>query len=157
MFSLRQFTILITASVALALDFDWDCTKSLATCNNACFAANCKGSPSLLTYDSDVANRRPRRTASGCNRTPCTNTNYSSFGNSCDEYPFASTTEGGKGAILRCVDSSENSSKSYNIVLNSQIANFFHCLGEGGQLSGFYKGLTDGQQFGITVKNHGGA
>jgi hypothetical protein len=103
-------------------NFDWDCTNSLAPCNNACFAVNCKGSPTTLNYDSNAANRGPRRTASGCNRSPCSNTRYRSFGNACDEYPFASTTQGGAGAILRCVDSSENSSKLYNIVLNNQIA-----------------------------------
>ena len=122
MFNLRQLIILITASVALAQDFEWDCTKSLGTCNNACFAVHCKGSAYKLNYDSNQANRGPRRTASGCNRTPCTHTHYGSFGNSCDEFPFASTTQGGAGAILRCVDSSENSSKLYNIVLINQIA-----------------------------------
>ena len=122
MFNLRQLIVLITASVALAQNFDWDCTNSLAPCNNACFSVNCRGSPNTLNYDSNEANRGPRRTASGCNRTPCTNTHYGSFGNSCDEYPFASTTQGGAGAILRCVDSSENSSKSYKIVLHNQIA-----------------------------------
>ena len=128
MFNLRQLIVLVTALLAVAQNFEWDCTNSLATCNNACFAVNCKGSPNSLTYDSNQANRGPRRTASGCNRTPCTNTHYSSFGNSCDEFPFASTTQGGAGAILRCVDSSENSSKLYNIVLDNQIANFFQLL-----------------------------
>lgn len=94
-----------------AVSFEWDCTKSLGTCNNACYAVNHGLAKGTLTYDSNEANRNPRRTASGCNKTPCTNTNYKKWGNSCDEYPFASTTEGGKGAILRCVDSTENSSE----------------------------------------------
>ena len=128
MFNLRQLVVLVIASLALAQNFEWDCTKSLATCNNACFAVNCKGSPSSLTYDSNKANRGPRRTASGCNRTPCTNTHYRSFGNSCDEFPFASTNQGGAGAILRCVDSTENSSKLYNIVLDSDCYNSFRFL-----------------------------
>ena len=118
MFKSRQLIILMTVSLSLALNFDWDCEKSAATCNNACFAMNCKGSPGLLNYDSNGENRRPRRTAAGCKPTPCTDGTYSKYGNSCDEYPFASTAQGGTGAILRCVDSSENSSKLYNIVLN---------------------------------------
>jgi Deoxyribonuclease NucA/NucB len=119
---ISQLVILIAvASLALAANFDWDCTNSLATCNNACYAIYCKKFPSKLTYDSNQSNRPPRRTASGCNKTPCTNTGYKAFGNSCDEYPFASTTQGGKGAILRCVDASENSSKLCNIVFNGQM------------------------------------
>lgn len=94
-----------------AVSFEWDCTNSLGTCNNACYAVNHGLAKGTLTYDSNEANRNPRRTASGCNKTPCTNTNYKKWGNSCDEFPFASTKEGGKGAILRCVDSTENSSK----------------------------------------------
>ena len=128
MFSTRKLIILIAASIALAVDFDWDCTNSLAPCNNACYATNCRGVASVLHYDNDPANRPTRRNASGCSQTPCTYTNYGYFGNSCDEYPFASTFQGGKGAILRCVDGTENSSKVYNTVLNNQIANFFHCL-----------------------------
>lgn len=95
-------------------NFDWDCTKSLGTCNNACYAIYRGKAPSQLTYDSNAANRPTRRTASGCNRNPCNNNalTYSRYSNSCDEYPFASTTQGGTGAILRCVDSSENSSLS---------------------------------------------
>ena len=71
----------------------------------------CANIPSTLTYDSDEAARRPRRDLSGCDKTPCTTTKYDQFGNPCNEFPFASTTEGGTGAILRCVDASENSSK----------------------------------------------
>lgn len=104
-------SLLALSSTAAAAIFDWDCTNSLGPCNNACFRVNCLGTPLPFTYDSNLANRRPRRTASGCNRTPCTNTRYGRFGNSCDEFPFASVREGGAGATLRCVDSTENSSK----------------------------------------------
>ena len=156
MFNLRQLTIILTTvTLALAQNFDWDCTNSPGPCNNACFAINCKGSPGSLTYDSNAANRGPRRTASGCNRTPCTNTRYRSFGNSCDEYPFASTTQGGAGTILRCVDSPEISSTLYNNILNNQIDVIsFTSLGEGGQLGNFYKGLPNGHKFSVVMKNY---
>jgi hypothetical protein len=124
-----------------AIDFNWDCTNSLNTCNNACYAVNCRGKPGLLTYDADESARGPRRTASGCNRTPCSNANlpWSSFGGSCDEYPFASVEEGGAGAILRCVEPGENSS-------------------EGGQLGNFYRNnLNDGDQFNVVIENYIGA
>lgn len=105
-----SFSLLALSSVVTAVNFDWNCQNSLGPCNNACFRVNCRGTPLPFNYDSNVANRGPRRTRSGCNRTPCTNTGYGRFGNSCDEFPFASVTQGGTGATLRCVDSTENSS-----------------------------------------------
>ncbi|EMD85672.1 hypothetical protein COCC4DRAFT_54290 [Bipolaris maydis ATCC 48331] len=126
------------AGIIDAASFEWDCTNSLGTCNNACYAVNHGLASGTLTYDANKANRGPRRTASGCNRTPCTNTNYNQWGNSCDEYPFASTHEGGAGAILRCVVDTDNDS-------------------EGGQLGNFYKKINDGDQFDIFVVNYGGA
>ncbi|KAI0508966.1 deoxyribonuclease NucA/NucB-domain-containing protein [Xylaria bambusicola] len=134
----RFIQIFATITAVTAVSFEWDCTNSLGTCNNACFAVNHGLAPGVLTYDSNTNNRNPRRTASGCNRTPCSNTGYSQYGNSCDEFPFASVQEGGANAILRCVDSTENSS-------------------EGGQLGNFYKTINNGQQFDIFVKNYGGA
>ncbi|RYP53407.1 hypothetical protein DL769_010523 [Monosporascus sp. CRB-8-3] len=137
---MHSYSLIVFATVALAqtAHFEWDCTNSLGPCNNACYAVNNGLAANVLTYDSDASNRPPRRTASGCNRTPCSNTNYGQWGNSCDEYPFASTFEGGTNAILRCVDGSENSS-------------------EGGQLSNFYGGISNGTQFDIFVRNYGGA
>ena len=140
-------TLLLTTTAAMMIqgaaaqvNFEWDCTNSLGPCNNACFAVNHGLAPGTLTYDDNQANRRPRRTASGCNRNPCNNGNlpYGRWGNSCDEYPFASTTEGGAGAILRCVDSSENNS-------------------EGGSLRNFYRNLANGDQFNVWVRNYAGA
>ncbi|EIM84071.1 uncharacterized protein STEHIDRAFT_159672 [Stereum hirsutum FP-91666 SS1] len=61
-------------------------------------------------------------------------------GNSCDEYPFASTLEGQRAAqdaaATRCVPKGENSS-------------------QGGSISGLYRKLPDNTQF--TVEFHGAA
>lgn len=103
--------VFFAAGIVHAVSFDWDCTNSLGTCNNACYVVNHGLTSGTLTYDANKANRSPRRTASGCNRRPCTNTNYNQWGNSCDEYPFASTHEGGAGTILRCVVDTDNHSK----------------------------------------------
>ena len=103
---------LFLAATSMAKTFVWDCSRSVGTCNNACYAVNHGLAPGSLTYDADRSKRRGRRTASGCNRRPCTNTRYRRFGRSCDEYPFASVNEGGSGAILRCVKPTENSSES---------------------------------------------
>jgi hypothetical protein len=165
MFNLRQLIILTTAALALAQEFDWDCTDALAPCNNACFAVNCKDSPYTLNHDGNYLSRRSRRIASGCNRSldpsssrACSNTHYRSFGHSCNEYPFASTIQGGAGAILRCVvDSLETSSKLYNIVLNNQFAKIsFKVQGEEWPLGNFYKRVPKNHEFSVVVRNYSG-
>ena len=132
--------LLSACTLTLAHNFDWNCKKSPGPCNNACYAANCRNHGPPLTFDAGISHRPRRRRDSGCARNPCSNNSlpYSSFGDSCDEFPFASTQEGGKGAILRCVDRSENSS-------------------EGGQLRAFYRSLNDGDEFGILMRNYAGA
>lgn len=154
------FSLLALGSLVAAANFDWNCENSLGPCNNACFRVNCKGDPLPFTYDSDKSHRNPRRTKSGCNRTPCTHTKYKKYGNSCDEFPFASVTQGGTGATLRCVDGSENSSMytTFSKTCPShKLMTVIHYKGEGGQLSAFYGGLKDGDKFGIVVRNFGGA
>lgn len=155
-----SFSLLALSSVVTAINFDWNCQNSLAPCNNACFRVNCRGTPLPFNYDSDMSHRGPRRTRSGCNRTPCSNTNYGRFGNSCDEFPFASVTQGGTGATLRCVDGSENSSM-YTPFLKTcrshKLITVINYKGEGGQLGRFYDRLNNGDQFGIVIRNHAGA
>lgn len=154
------FSLLALSSVVAAVNFDWNCQNSLGPCNNACFRVNCRGTPLPFNYDSNMANRGPRRTRSGCNRTPCSNTNYGRFGNSCDEFPFASVTQGGTGATLRCVDSTENSSmytKFSKTYWSHKLMTGIRYKGEGGQLSAFYRGLNNGDQFGVVVRNFVGA
>lgn len=130
----------LAATATAQVNFEWDCTKSLGTCNNACYAIFKKGLKDTLTYDSNKSIRDTRRVASGCSRNPCNNAalSYGRWGKSCDEFPFASTKEGGAGAMLRCVDGSENSS-------------------EGGQLGNFYKTLANGARFKLFIRNYKGA
>lgn len=72
-----------------------------------------------FTYDSNAKARPGRRTASGCSRNPCNDKNlkFGKFGNSCDEFPFASVKEGGPNAYLRCVNINENRSGSFLLLL----------------------------------------
>jgi hypothetical protein len=140
MFS-KTFALFAAAACGVSAQavFDWDCTNALGTCNNACFATNHGLANGVLTYDADASVRPQRREDAGCGSwSPCTTTGYSNWGDSCDEYPFASTHEGGTGSILRCVDSSENNS-------------------QGGSLSNFYGTINDGDQFQVVVRNYGGA
>ena len=136
--------LLALTTPTLTPDFDWNCANSPETCNNACYAVSCAvpQRPSLLTYDAARGARPGRRNAAGCSRAlhPCTDPAlaYRLSGNSCDEYPFASTQEGGGGAILRCVALADNAS-------------------QGGQLGAFYRhagGIPNGHQFNIFIRNY---
>ena len=62
------------------------------------------------------------RKAAGCTPNPCgSKINQPSSGEtSCDEYPFASTSQGGRGALLRCTVAGQN-------------------MGEGGALGRFFQ------------------
>lgn len=156
LFSLVSFLILIAG--ATAATFSWDCTKSLGTCQNYCYAATCgRMGRRRFTYDSNMKVRDNRRKASGCSKNPCNKSNqsFAKFGNSCDEFPFASVKEGGRGAHLRCVKKGENSSR---VSLLLEVHNMaLTKAGEGGQLRGFYRKLKNGQKYGITIKKFRGA
>ncbi len=81
-------------------------------CDNMCFAANSGQQPSVIIYRGPNNLDRDQ----GCLKNPCNaNTGlpqYSRFGNSCDEYPLASTYRGPSGfRTLRCVPLNENQSQ----------------------------------------------
>lgn len=100
------------AAIATVKAFNWNCNPTPDTCNNACYLLYAYGEDiGTLSFDPNVSRRRKRRTASGCSRNPCNNKKlpYGKSGSSCDEYPFASTYQGGQGASLRCVSPTENS------------------------------------------------
>lgn len=90
--------------------FILDCANSRSACNNICYGV-WNGLPQTITYDTDEQNRDIRRFASGYDTKPCETTDYGSWGDTCHEYPPATTWEGGKGAVLRCVDHYEVYSK----------------------------------------------
>ncbi|KAL2793183.1 hypothetical protein BJX66DRAFT_339089 [Aspergillus keveii] len=53
---------------------------------------------------------RGNRARSGCAASPCQSLDFLGLGRgfSCDEFPFASSVEGGYDAFLRCIPSNEN-------------------------------------------------
>lgn len=120
--------IALILAVAHAANFKWDCRRSPETCLNACFAYRVRRRPTTLVWDSPTKQQEDqRRRASGCTMS----NSYSVCGarsrvpyrrpgkTQCDEYPFASTRQGGSNAILRCVALRDNAS-------------------QGGQLGAFY-------------------
>lgn len=108
------------------MSFEWNCENSLGTCENYCYAAQCSpgfGGGKKFTYDSDSKASDARRVKSGCSKNPCNASTgvspFNKFGTSCDEFPFASTKEGGTGASLRCVHPTDNSS---SLLLSSPLS-----------------------------------
>ena len=64
MFNLLRQLIVLTTVVSLTVAqvaFNWNYANSWRACNNACYAVNCKGAPDILTFDSNKADREPRR------------------------------------------------------------------------------------------------
>ena len=85
-----------------------------------CFAVNCKNFRSILTWDKpDDDTVKERRKLAGCgSNNKCNKVNIGKPLNrgpgypSCDEYPFASTSEADAGGQMsRCVPQPQNSSK----------------------------------------------
>lgn len=125
---LRAFSILAGTGTVFAVQiFLLDCSECPLSCNNDCYATFVAGAPAILDYDQpDTATTKSRRKASGCTQSNglsvCGDNGqdpYKNDGDECDEYPYASVSQGGTGAILRCVPGADNGN-------------------EGGQLSGFY-------------------
>ncbi len=92
------------------------------------------GKPTILTRQTakeDINSNRYQACTKVFKATPA---DIAAGRTSCDEYPFASTKEGGQGAVTAAVKPTENSS-------------------QGGTLRGFYvsKGIKDGDQFKVEV------
>ncbi|GLB40047.1 hypothetical protein LshimejAT787_0705570 [Lyophyllum shimeji] len=71
------------------------------------FESMCKGlkargesSESIFTFTDDKKVKANNRAKAGCTGSPCST---GTSGNSCDEFPFASTTDGGAGAVFSCI------------------------------------------------------
>ncbi|EIM86067.1 uncharacterized protein STEHIDRAFT_122051 [Stereum hirsutum FP-91666 SS1] len=107
-----------------------------------------KGFGTTLTVAKTTAkcqNARKKNSCGSVNPNRCS-TRFqppAASGNSCDEYPFASTLEGQQAAqdqaSTRCVPAGENSS-------------------QGGSISGLYRsGLADGTQFEVDFTYNGAA
>ncbi|KAK3578787.1 hypothetical protein CHS0354_030203 [Potamilus streckersoni] len=90
----------------------FSCTNMPHVCQNIKNAITNNGKPQTLRRITDTNQISTNR------RLACGNVSCRS-GDSCDEYPFASTAQGGTGATTLCVPLSENNS-------------------QGGQLSSFY-------------------
>ncbi|KAI9869592.1 MAG: hypothetical protein M1830_005319 [Pleopsidium flavum] len=91
------------------LEFEYDCTNLKNTCKNACWHTFCGNNDiGILHWDSDHADEH--RKASGVDQRPCKNKDLpygDDINDSAEEFPFASTAEGGEGASLRCISKKE--------------------------------------------------
>ncbi|KAJ7749014.1 hypothetical protein B0H14DRAFT_2536473 [Mycena olivaceomarginata] len=116
-----SMTETILAQVTVTPSFDLVCGDYPDVCDNHCNAFYCHDITSRIHYDatSDVGTADQRRTAIGCGSG-----NYCPSGTDCDEFPYASTYDGGLGCFpdgydggdqlvqigtTRCADPSQNS------------------------------------------------
>lgn len=91
-----------------------------------------KGNTDTLTYSG--TGKAARRRAAGCVAGRCAN----NPGTTCDEYPFASTEEGGSGAVSNCIPAEQNTDQG------SYLKWWYF-------INGYFPGISDGSQFGVEV------
>lgn len=106
----------------------FDCSRMPTVCGHMVSAID-RGQPSVLRYEQDSSRAAAnRKSAYGGYRA--------GSGRSMDEYPFASTAEGGYGADVRAVPRRENSI-------------------QGAQLSNFYRknGMQQGDKYRVDVEH----
>ncbi|TFY57268.1 hypothetical protein EVG20_g8612 [Dentipellis fragilis] len=129
---------------------EFDCTTNGIpdVCQNMCYGVHCHGHPQTLTRN--TGNKKTcaaARKQNSCGASPnrCSAKKGAPAGQSCDEYPFASSKEGqeaGTGgktsAVTRCVPARQNSS-------------------QGGKISGIYRSIADGTQYDIKFDFAGAA
>ncbi|QIX01592.1 hypothetical protein AMS68_007109 [Peltaster fructicola] len=120
-FFLLPLLSLLDFSIADEYAVEIDCTNAGGACNNDCYAAYKNKKPTTLHYLASTSSTNTNRRLSGCTRSPCSNSKYKykNSGGDCDEYPYASTKEGGTGSTLRCVPAGENRSEG------AQLGNFY--------------------------------
>ncbi|KAJ9479018.1 hypothetical protein PHBOTO_002492 [Pseudozyma hubeiensis] len=126
----------LTTSSTLAATLTWDCTRVPNICSNDCYAIQCASKPTTLHRDS--ANASANRAETAC-KSPNRCSGNPDDSNSCDEYPYASSQEGGAGSVTRCVPSTENSR-------------------QGGTLSSFYTNndIEDGDAYNVAFASTSG-
>ncbi|KAK4502608.1 hypothetical protein PRZ48_006034 [Zasmidium cellare] len=92
--------------------FGVSCALYPGPCNNNCYAIFVADKSHNLNWDKpDRKTKDQRRKDAGCEPNPCKNGKIkkpSNEENSCDEYPYASTVEGGPDSIIRCTEEDEN-------------------------------------------------
>ena len=94
----------------------FDCSVTPYACTNMCWGAYCANYEVSLNFDNPTAaTKTARRTKAGCkpnpNRCNPPNNGNDPTNNSCDEYPFASTSNADDvQQVTRCVPSDDNNS-----------------------------------------------
>ncbi|KAI0117632.1 hypothetical protein F4776DRAFT_666282 [Hypoxylon sp. NC0597] len=127
------------AAVAFVIDCGGGDGKRGAgeTCNTMCYGVNCKFHTNTYNFDAPTeSTKSDRRKRAGCtngkgkNQNPCKDNKN---GDSCDEFPFASTKDADtKQQFYRCVPAGDNSS-------------------QGGQLSNLVKNICKNQPCQFTL------
>lgn len=127
-------TLLMTTGTQAVSTIAFDCKTIPNVCENMCWGTKCtekQGELSKLNFDAQPAKSAvvsKRRNMAGCGSyNRCSNSKnakapWGQANYNCDEFPFASTTQGGERSlphVNRCVPNKENSSQG------SQLQKFF--------------------------------
>ena len=98
--------------------FNLKCTNCPKSCNNDCYAVYKARKEFVLYYPGPKTATQTRQTRrdSGCTQTSNGNSacgangiaKYKPGGGTCDEYPYASVSQGGTEAVLRYVPGADN-------------------------------------------------
>ncbi|KAJ7711328.1 hypothetical protein B0H16DRAFT_1703528 [Mycena metata] len=146
----------ILAQVIVTPSFDLVCGDYPDVCDNHCNAFYCHDITSRIHYDatSDVGTATQRRTAIGCGSG-----NYCPSGTDCDEFPYASTYDGGLGCFPDGYDGGDQLVQIGTTLLRTHVrslctTNTSHSLlleGHGNALGQFYTsaGLNNGDPFAV--------
>ncbi|EJD35589.1 hypothetical protein AURDEDRAFT_117340 [Auricularia subglabra TFB-10046 SS5] len=134
-------------------EFVMNCTKWPDICDNTCNALYCHNITDLLRYDpnstTDMPNLPFRRTSADYRRenVGCGANNYCPGTMDCDEFPYASTFDGGVG----CISGGFNVSQSGTTRCANRSQNRSH----GATLAQFFRNmnLTRGAMFRVVVRN----
>lgn len=131
-------SLLLNAAVAQGVTFALTCSNYPSVCNHKCYATYVAGKTDIANWDApSKALKTNRRMAAGAIPNPCCPNAQAPHqikapaGNSCyepdgtrvactspDEYPYASTVEGGQGtgsALIRCTGALENSKEGADL------------------------------------------
>lgn len=120
----------------------------------------------ILTHSTDQNLRRIRRQDCGAdhNPNPCqakpNGLGIPGPGPSPDEFPFASSTEGGltpfgDGASILCVPNSEQQSKKYMHPIQHRfyVLRLTHKTGQAAKVTNFWRGIPDGSQAALVLQD----
>ncbi|EJT69412.1 hypothetical protein GGTG_13031 [Gaeumannomyces tritici R3-111a-1] len=131
---------------------DWDCAETLDGCESACYAAKMHLVPDVLAYDAHSEGWLARGRRSGAELGLCNDSDLARNPRHervmhTNQYPPASTRQGGEGAVLRCVTLADKLGSDSLPLCDA-------ALGSGGLFYNY--NMSDGDLFEVAIRNYAG-